>query len=233
MTAVEFEPAYLLQQRPYRETSCLLEVISADHGRVGLVARGVRGKKSKLRGVLQPFRPLLLSWRRRGELGTLIWAESDGQPVALRGERVFHGWYLNELLLKLVQRDDPHAGLFSLYARSLSALSGEHGEAGLRLFEKRLLELIGYGLDLPDTLNSNGHYRYDPEAGPERCEAATPGAVSGAVLIALREERFEASELRLPLRRLLREAIDRQLGGRELESRRMLLAMRAGMRKPE
>lgn len=230
---IDFEPAYLLQQRPYRETSKLLEVFTAAHGRVGLVARGVRGPRSKLRGVLQPFMPLLLSWREAGELGTLTGAEGGGAAVALTGERVFHGWYLNELLLRLLQRHDPHPSLHLQYAQALAALPGDGGEAALRRFEKRLLEEIGYGLHLPDDLDSALRYRYDPEHGPLPAGVDQRATVSGATLIALRDERFDQQDTRSELRRLLRAAIDRQLGGRELESRKQLLAMRANMRRDQ
>jgi len=226
VTQVDFEPAYLLQQRPYRETSRLLEIFCATHGRVGLVARGVRSARSKLRGVLQPFRPLLLSWRDSGELGTLTGAETNGAPLTLTGERVFHGWYLNELLLRLLQRRDPHAALYPLYAQALETLSGVGGEAALRRFEKRLLEQIGYGLQLPETLDANSRYRYDPEHGTEPATAHAQGTVPGAALIALRDECFDAADTRSEVRRLLRTAIDRQLGGRELKTRRLLREIR-------
>lgn len=228
---VDFEPAYLLQQRPYRETSQLLEVFCATHGRVGLVARGVRGARSKLRGVLQPFRPLLLSWRDRGELGTLIGAESGGAPLTLIGERVFHGWYLNELLLRLLQRRDPHAELYPLYAQTLEHLPGGSGEAALRRFEKRLLGEIGYGLHLPDTLDADTHYHYDPEHGPEPVNGHPRDSVPGSALIALRDECFDAADTRIEVRLLLRAAIDRQLGGRELEARRLLRQMRLNVKR--
>ena len=230
---VDFEPAYLLQQRPYRETSQLLEVFTAAHGRVGLVARGVRGPRSKLRGVLQPFTPLLLSWREAGELGTLTGAEGGGVPVPLKGERVFHGWYLNELLLRLLQRNDPHAVLYHQYADALSALPGEDGEAALRRFEKRLLEEIGYGLHLPHDLDATSRYRYDPEHGPMPVHGDRRGTVSGAALIALRDDAFDVSSTRREIRSVLRTAIERQLAGRELESRKQLLAMRASMRRDQ
>lgn len=228
---VDFEPAYLLRQQPYRETSQLVEVFCATHGRVGLVARGVRDTRSRLRGVLQPFRPLLLSWRDRNELGTLTGAEPGGAPVALVGERVFHGWYLNELLLRLLQRRDPHAALYPLYAQTLQHLPGDRGEAALRRFEKRLLEAIGYGLQLPDTLDADTHYRYDPEHGPEPVHGHPRDSVPGAILIALRDECFDADDTRTEVRLLLRSAIDRQLGGCELQSRRLLQQLRRSVKR--
>ncbi len=150
-TRIEFEPAYLLVQRPYRETSQLLEAFSAGHGRLGLVARGARGPRSRLRGLLQPFTPLLLSWTESGELGTLTGAESGGAAPTLLGERVFHGWYLNELLiLKLLQRHDAHPRLYQDYVAALGELGGKQAEAALRIFEKRLLIELGYALPLDE-----------------------------------------------------------------------------------
>ena len=223
---IEFEPAFLLSQRAYRESSALLEVFSAERGRVGLVARGTRAGKSRLRGVLQPFAPLLLCWTESGELGTLTQAEAGGSPVALTGERIFHGWYLNELLLRLLQRLDPHPGLYRDYQRALGGLAGDHGERHLRIFEKRLLAEIGYALPLDHPFDPVQTYRFDPEYGPL---AAGPGAegFAGASLIALRDETLESRESLRDARILLRQALHGQLGGRELETPRLLRAMRA------
>ncbi|MEW6166554.1 MAG: DNA repair protein RecO [Pseudomonadota bacterium] len=222
---VQLEPAYLLAVRPYRDTSLLLEAFTAAHGRVGLVARGVRGPKSRLRGLLQPFAPLLLSWRSAGELGTLSGAEAAGPAVALHGERVFHGWYVNELVLSLLQRHDPHPALYAVYATLLPQLAGDAAEAeiALRIFEKRLLADIGYGLPLPAAPDAACHYRYDAEFGFEPAE----DGYSGASLIALRDERFDDTAARGDARRLLRDAIRRQLGGRELKTAALLRQMRA------
>lgn len=223
---VAFAPAYLLQLRPYRETSQLLEVFSAEHGRVGLVARGVRAPRSRLRGVLQPFRPLLLSWREAGELGTLSAAETAGTAVPLAGERVFHGWYVNELILRLLQRRDPHPELYPDYVATLAALPEAGGEAALRHFERRLLEACGYGLHLPADLDVDAHYRDAPEQGLLRIADGARGGISGAALIDLRDGRYLQPATRVAVRALLRAALQRQLGGRELESRRMLRALR-------
>lgn len=229
-TRIEFEPAFLLQQRPYRESSQLLEVFSAGHGRVGLVARGARGTRSRLRGVLQPFAPLLLSWTESGELGTLIAAESAGPAPVLAGERIFHGWYLNELLLRLIGRHDPHPQLYRDYAEALRQLPGERAEAALRIFEKRLLAESGYGLPLGGELEPRRRYRFDPEQGPRPAAESEQDAGHdlywGASLIALELERLETREALLDARKLLRAALQRQLGGRPLETPRLLRALR-------
>ncbi len=223
---IEFEPGWLLAQRPYRESSQLLEVLTREHGRVGLVARGARGPRARLRGVLQLFTPLLLSWSEAGELGSLIAAEAAGPAVPLAGERVFHGWYLNELLLKLTERHDPHPGLYRDYAVALAQLPGDRGEAALRVFEKRLLAEMGYALPLPDEL-APGRYRFDLERGAYPAAAADKDSYAAASLLALEREQLDTREALREARKLLRAALRQQLGGRELETPRLLRELRA------
>lgn len=230
---IELEPAYLLAQRPYRETSLLLEAYTAGHGRIGLVARGARSPRSKLRGLLEVFRPLLLSWTEAGELGTLIAAEAAGPAVPLAGERVFHGWYLNELLLKLIPRHDPQPGLYKDYAAALDSLPGATGEAALRLFEKRLLAGLGYALPLDRPMEAGRNYRFDQEQGPQPAEGEGAWVFPGASLIALRDERLDSREALRDARKLLHAALRRQLGGKTLESPRQLRALRGTVLKSE
>ncbi len=109
---VMLEPAYVLHHRPYRDSSLILDVLSAAYGRVALVARGARRPKSRLHGVLQPFQPLLASWSLRGEMGTLTAAEARAGG-GLRGRALISGFYVNELLLRLLHRHDPHPQLFT------------------------------------------------------------------------------------------------------------------------
>jgi DNA repair protein RecO (recombination protein O) len=127
MARAQLEPAWVLSARPYRETSALVELFAQRAGRIGLVARGVRSGRARTRGLLQPFQPLLVSFSDRGELGTLAGLEPAGPPVVLRGEAVFSGWYLNELVLRLVARRDPHPQLFEDYGTALGALGGGEG----------------------------------------------------------------------------------------------------------
>lgn len=226
---VVLEPAYVLSRRPYRDTSLLLEVFTRDHGRVGLVARGARGAKSKLRGLLQDFSPLLLSWQAAGELGTLQSAEAAAPPLVLSGERVFHGWYLNELLTRLLQRHDAHPGLFEAYALTLAQLGGDvaSGVDALRYFEMSLLAEIGYGPLLPDTLDPAQRYRYVPEHGPQPTVADDRDAYVGSSLIALRDHELASPAARQDALRLLRGLLAAQLGERPLRTPQLLRAMRA------
>ncbi|NGY04448.1 DNA repair protein RecO [Solimonas terrae] len=225
---IALEPAYLLNSRPYQDSSLLLEAYTRSHGRLGLVARGARGPKSKLRGLLQPFAPLLLSWSMAGELGTLSGAEAAGPPLPLQGERVFYGWYLNELMVRLLQRQDAHPVLFEAYALAIQQLPGEMEAAqdALRIFERDLLAEIGYGLLLPDELQAELHYRYHAEHGPMPVAAGVAGSYRGISLIELRDGLFSSALARSECRRLLRESIAAQLGGRPLETPRLLREMR-------
>lgn len=224
---VELESAWLLAFRPYRETSALLEVLTAEHGRIGLVARGARGQRSRLRGLLQPFQPLLLSWLSAGDLGTLTGAEGNGVALQLTGERVFSGWYVNELVTSLVLRHDPQPELFGVYGETLRVLAtaDAHPGAALRAFEVALLQALGYGLPLADEYDPARRYTWDPEQGTQPCP--DDEGFSGAALIALRDGHYDDAATRREVRKLLRDAIDRQLGGRELKSRRLLRAVRA------
>ncbi len=226
-TRVTLQPAYLLNRRPYQDSSLLLEAYARGHGRVGLVARGARAARSKLRGLLQPFTPLLLGWSAAGELGTLQGAEAAGPSLPLGGERIFYGWYLNELLLRLLQREDPHPALFDAYALALQQLPGEAEAAqdALRIFEKTLLAELGYGLLLPDDLEPAVHYRYVAGSGPLRLAGGEAGSYCGASLIELRDEHFASAAARSDARRLLREVLAGHLGGRPLQTPLLLREM--------
>jgi DNA repair protein RecO (recombination protein O) len=223
-------PAYILHQHAYRDTSRILEVFTADHGRLTLFARGANG--AKLRGVLRPFQRLLVSWSGKGEAGQLVSAELDGAVGSLAKERLMSGFYLNELLLKLTERWDPHPEAFTAYAACLEALAaGEGEEASLRRFEKRLLDHLGYGLELRvttdgDPIAADGYYRFAAERGPQPCVAETPGALHGRSLVDLEAERFVDARSLRDAKRLLRAALDACLDGRTLKSREVMLAMR-------
>ena len=227
---IQLAPGHVLRTSPYRDTSLLVEAWTPLHGRVGLVARGTRGAKSKTRALLQPFQPLLISWNEQGDLGALTGVEADGHAITLGGEAIFSGWYLNELLLRLLQRHDPHPALYVEYVRALARLPSLL-EPALRIFEKNLLSELGYGLQLPDEIDADGAYHYDAELGPIACDADASGAYVGASLIALRDEAFAADESsRRALsdaRRLLRLNLKPLLGNRELEASRLLRALRA------
>ncbi len=223
---IQLEPAYILARRAYRDTSLLIEAFTEHHGRVGVVARGVRGAKSAKSALLQPLQPLLLSWVESGELGTLTGVEADAPATPLAGERLICGWYLNELLTQLLQRHDPHPALFAAYALALEELATGPVETPLRKFELKLLFEVGYGLNLGGPLQSGQHYVYDWAQGPQIAEPS-PGTYSAESLSALREGDLSDPEHLRSARRLLREALRRQLGGRELKTPKLLRELRA------
>jgi DNA repair protein RecO (recombination protein O) len=224
---VDLEPAYILHSRPYRESSLLLEVLAREHGRTGLVARGARGARSRWKNMLQPFRPLLLSWSQRGELGTLTGADQVASPPALGGESLLCGLYANELLVRFLQRSDPHPGLFSEYRGLLAGLMAEEGlENALRLFEMNLLDAVGFGLQLDheagtaEALDPDAWYRYVPEAGPRRAEYSADKRselISGSALLGLKSGATQAAHLP-ELKRLMRRVIRFYLGDKPLKS---------------
>jgi DNA repair protein RecO (recombination protein O) len=237
---IQLQPAYVLHHRPYRDTSRILELFTRDHGRVSVFARGARGSgksgSSSLIPVLQPFNRLLVSWSGRGEAGQLTGAEFDGAMQPLPPDRLVHGFYLNELLLKLFARHDSHPDVFAIYSQTLDQLKREDPVRPLRLFEKRLLEALGYGLalerdvheDVPIEPTASYHYRI--EQGPVRVYAVmeNTSVYSGATLLSLAREELSDAAVCADARRLLRAALDRCLDGRELRSRQVMLALRKG-----
>jgi DNA repair protein RecO (recombination protein O) len=227
-------PAYLLHHAPWRDSSRILEFFTRDCGRITLFARGVRRPASELRAILQPFQRVLVSWSGRGEAGTLTGAEIDGAVAGLPAGRLMSGFYLNELLIKLLVRHDSHVRLFEAYAEALAGLrDSEHEGRPLRIFEKRLLEELGYGLDLgreAETgaqLDPEGFYHYRPERGACRAVHEAEGTYPGASLAALAAENLADERSLRDAQRLLRAALAACLEGRELRSRTVLRAMRS------
>lgn len=226
---VPFHPAFVLHRRAWRETSLLLEVFTRGHGRLGLIAKGARRPRNPVRGVLMPFQPLLIAWSGRGELAVLTGAEPDGEAVELPGEALPCGFYLNEILLRLLHRHDPHEALFDDYRAALQALreTAAH-EQVLRIFEKRLLTAIGYGLvldhDIADNspISASDVYDYILDRGPLRSAASAPPSegvrVHGAALLALHREALDG-EVLAEAKALMRAALARHLGPRPLASR--------------
>ena len=224
---ISLEPSYVLHGRPYQETSLLMEAFSRDHGRVGLVARGARGARSRWKGVLQPFRPLLLSWNQKGELGTLTAADQVASPPALGGESLFCGLYANELTTRFLQRSDPHPGLFECYRQLVSELAGGGpSQPALRVFEMELLRAAGFGMQLEhehgtsEPVREDAWYLYVPEAGPKRRDfepGKATGLVSGAALLGLKSGNIEDRHLK-ELKVLMRRLIRFYLGDKPLKS---------------
>ncbi|MDD5296352.1 MAG: DNA repair protein RecO [Rhodocyclaceae bacterium] len=233
---VDGAAAYVLHSHPYRETSLIVEAFSRDHGRVGLVARGARRPHSQLRGLLMAFAPLELSWFGGGEVRTLAKAEWQGGQPLLTGQALLVGYYLNELLLRLLPRDDAHPGLFQAYGevvRQLALSPDSGGAASLRRFELTLLQELGYGVSLEheaeggEAVVAEGLYAYLPERGPVRvadAEAASP-LFTGKALLAMARDDYADAETLHQAKTLMRHLLGHTLGGQALHTRRVFMEM--------
>ena len=227
---LEQQPAYVLHARAYRETSLLLECLTRDHGRIGVVARGVRRERAKLqRAQLEPFQPIALDLLLRGELATLRAAEPVGLPLRLAGDAGLAGLYINELVVRLTARQDPLPELFEAYARTLGRLHANEPLAWtLRRFERDMLEAIGYGLQLSfdgehgEAIDPDVNYRYEAEAGAIASGRDERHTVRGEDLLALGEDRCPEPNGLIALRRMMRQVIGFHLGGGELRAWRVL-----------
>lgn len=228
---VDQQPGFVLHTHPWRETSLIVEAFSRDHGRIALVAKGARRPLSALRGVIMAFQPLLLDWSGGGEVKTLVRAERSGGQPLLSGRALMCGYYLNELLVRLTPREDPHPVLFEAYARAIATLArNEPQEPVLRRFELALLRELGYGIGL-DTDSESGEpvdpredYVYIIERGPVRMPDATGDlpSVGGQTLLDLEHDNFSRAETLAQSKALLRMLINHYLGGQTLQSRRVL-----------
>ncbi len=223
---VSLTSGFLLHQRPFRDTSLILEIFARDFGRMTAFARGARGSRTRFQG-LRPFQPLLLSWSGRGDAPQLTGAEPAGDHSMLPAEQLLSAFYLNELLIKLTAQHDPHPEIYDLYQRALGELAARTDtESVLRQFERSLLELLGFGLELHQEaadgrpVEPEGCYHFRPGVGVAAAERDAPGAVSGRVLLLLAGgEAIEgAADLRAA-RLVMRAAIDHCLEGRELKTR--------------
>lgn len=234
-------PGYILHHRPYRDTSRILEVLVQDHGRLTLFARGVRGPKPRFGGLLQPFELLLLSFQVGREAGQLTGAESVQSAPPLPAGSLMAGFYLNELLLKLTTRHDPIAEVFEEYRRALEGLrAGGRIEAVLRVFEKRLLEAVGYGVDLTSEartgrpIGAESFYRFQASQGLVPAQEGEAEAVAGSSILALAREELGEAQGRVleDARRILKAALAERLEGKELTTRRVAraVASRGGSR---
>ena len=171
---VQQQPAFILHHRPFRDSSQILDVLARDHGKLALVARGSRGARSRLKGILRPFMPLSISWVLKSDLGTLTGAEIRGAPLSLSGDALLSGYYVNELILHFLHRHDPQPEIFVTYGHTIQALAtaGEDIAQCLRRFEIELLRQVGYALNLDHeygssrALEAERHYEYRAEQGP-------------------------------------------------------------------
>ena len=225
---VDAQPAFVLHAYPFRETSLIVDVFSRDYGRVALLARGARRPRSVLRGLLLAFQPLELAWAGKGEVQTLMKAEWQGGQPLLAGKALFCGYYLNELLMHLLPREDAHERLFVTYTQTLRRFAEGVHEADLRRFERALLQELGYGLTLDhDTegrpVQREASYAYEIEHGPVRLERPGTSAlsVSGAALLDLAGDDFSNPRSQLESKQLMRALIGHYMGDKGLETRKI------------
>ena len=232
---IQRQPAWILQRYPFGESSLMVDSFTLAHGRVMMLAKGARRMKSPYRGILQAFQDLRVGWSGRRELVTLTRAESSGPWRRLRGSSLMCGWYANELLMRFLQRGDPHEQLFEAYSELMMELGSENDDWTLRRFEKVLLSEVGYGMVLDrevhagEVVEADRRYRYLPGRGPviETGDGFEGVAVSGATLLALRESSLPSRGVRREARRLTSRLLAVQLDGRVLQSPGVLRQMTA------
>ena len=227
------EAGFILHTYAFKETSVVAEVFTRAHGRVALIARGARRPASVLRGLMQPFTPLLLSWFGKSELKTLHGAEWQGGVIAPQGRALMCGFYLNELMLRLLARGDAHQGLYDAYVATLAQLAEaapDSFEQILRRFEKTLLSETGYAptfdkeADSGDLVRADAGYVYQAERGPRR---AGPGShegvpVTGQTLLNMAANRFDDAATLAEAKPLMRMLINHYLGAKPLYTRQLL-----------
>jgi DNA repair protein RecO (recombination protein O) len=230
-TRVLGQPGFVLHSYPYKETSLIVDMFTRDHGRIGVVAKGAKRPLSKLRGVLQTFQPLSIGFSGKSELRTLIDADWVGGMLPIEKTALLCGFYLNELLVKLLARDDPHPKLFDHYVATLNELAhNEPAQIVLRKFERALLKETGVAADLTrDTgtrarVEPDGMYVVDPERGARRAQAGESWpVVAGKTLIDMENEDYGDPQTQAQSKQLMRFLLAYQLGGAPLNTRQILI----------
>ena len=225
------QPGFVLHSYSYKETSLIVDVFSRDHGRIALVAKGAKRPHSKLRGVLQTFQPLSIGWSGKSEVRTLIAAEWVGGLLPLEKAALLCGFYLNELLVKLLARDDPHPALFDHYVATLNQLAhNEPAPIVLRKFERALLKETGVASDFTictstrQAIEMDQVYVVDPERGPRLALPADAWPrVSGKTLLDMEREDYTDSTTQTQSKFLMRFLLAHHLGGTPLNTRQILL----------
>jgi DNA repair protein RecO (recombination protein O) len=229
---IVLQPAFVLHSKPYRDTSLLVDLLTLNHGRIHVLARNARGLKSRFKNLVQPFTPFLGSWSGKSDLMYLGQVELTGAPYQLVGNSLISGFYLNELLVRLLHRHDSHSGVYDAYQTALINLQKkENTEQTLRLFELRLLAEIGYGLELTKEAHTQMEivpeksYRYNPEFGFSNLLDLQVGGMifSGKALLALHHSNLQDEEDLRQAKRLLRFVLSSLLGEKPLKSRELFL----------
>jgi DNA repair protein RecO (recombination protein O) len=226
------QPAFVLHSYPYRETSLIVDVLSRDHGRLALVAKGAKRPHSALRGVLQTFQPLALSWSGKSEVRTLTGAEWVGGMLPLTGDALLCGFYVNELLVKFCAREDPHPQLFHHYVVTMTRLAHDEPPVQvLRSFERVLLRETGYAMSLDRTVtrkavDAGKRYVFDPERGVREASDDLPAqwpVVAGQTLLDMEQDDYHRAQTVAQSKTLMRFLLNTYLGGTPLATRQILI----------
>ncbi len=230
---IQDQPAYILHHRAFRDTSQILEVITPEYGRLSLMSRGSRGAKSRLKSLLQPFRPLIISWTGKGEMPTLTGAEPQSvKTLTLTGKALPSAFYINELLIKLLHKHDVYESVYHLYETVIRLLADNNEiEPVLRLFEKQLLEELGFGLNLSinaennDVILAEEQYAYYLEHGPVNLLSVYDEnyilKLSGKSLLDLENNTLDSSQSLKDAKRLMRVVLNYYLEGKPIKSREL------------
>lgn len=235
MTRHDLLPACIIHRRDYRNTSLLLELFTPQEGRLPAIARGAKSARSSRAAVLQPFTPLLVSLSGRGEIKQLTQAEPEGRPYTLSGERLYCGFYLNELLMRLLERRDPFPSLYVHYVDALVRLASlEPVDQCLRNFEVILLQELGYGLLLDHTVDTGQPvkpdeiYHYVIEQGPLQASGSqSDQCIHGRTLLGLHNRESLDEQGMAEAKRLMRRVLAFYLGSKPLKSRELFQGLKS------
>lgn len=224
-----WQRAFVLHGRPYSETSLLLDLFTESHGRIKVLAKGARSRRSQLKGCLQPFTPLLVRWGGKGGVKTLRGAEPVSLSLPLSGITSYSGLYVNEVLSRVLEQETAYSSLFFDYLECIQSLAGATGspEYILRRFELALLSHLGYGIDFLHCAGSGDRvvdemtYRYSEEKGFIASLIIDHHSFTGRDLIALDSREFSDAETLRAAKRFTRIALKPYLGGKPLKSREL------------
>ncbi len=226
------DTAYILHTRPYKNTSLLVEAFCKRSGRLSFVVKGVKRANSPMQGLIEPFNSLFLVWGGRGELKNLYKAEPVPPSINLKGEQLYAGFYINELIMYLLHKDEAHTELFLSYQDCLIELSANNDAAvSLRYFELELLTELGYGINFRHDVHTGENiaadkvYQYDFDLGVSeyRGDDQSVLQISGSTLAALERRSLSGERQKIEAKKLLRRILEYYLEGRPIKAREFFM----------